>query len=289
MSELSFKTRFLNSIREIFKFPFFEHFFYRKTKGRSDQNIWIKFLPNHYQYKPNSLRTVTRNSIRYRLDLSDIVDWYTFFDIKEKAHAEFISRLKKSSIVIDVGANIGSITLRLAQKCQKGFVYSFEPDEVNYKKLIDNISLNDFDNIKPLKYGVGERESTKYLETLDTFNKGKNRVLDISESEDSAKIKLISLDDFAQKENLIKIDAIKIDVEGYEYRVLLGARELIRRDRPLLLLELDDVHLKKYNATIKDIFKFLKAHHYTIWDPVTLKEFQLNDEANNIHRDVICY
>ena len=62
------------------------------------------------------------------------------------------------------------------------------------------------------------------------------------------------------------IDTIKIDVEGYEYKVLSGAQDILKKYRPLMFLEIHGHLLKLYNAGIMDIYTILKECKYEIYD-----------------------
>jgi hypothetical protein len=62
------------------------------------------------------------------------------------------------------------------------------------------------------------------------------------------------------------IDTIKIDVEGYEYKVLSGAKDTLKKYRPLVFLEIHGHLLKLYNAGIMDIYTILKECKYEIYD-----------------------
>ena len=62
------------------------------------------------------------------------------------------------------------------------------------------------------------------------------------------------------------IDTIKIDVEGYEYKVLSGAKDTLKKYKPLMFLEIHGHLLKLYNAGIMDVYTILKECKYEIYD-----------------------
>ena len=66
-----------------------------------------------------------------------------------------------------------------------------------------------------------------------------------------------------------KLNAIKIDVEGYELNVLRGAEMTIKKSKPLLYLEIDEKKLNRFEASTVKLFSFLKDLNYKVIDPQT--------------------
>ena len=137
--------------------------------------------------------------------------------------------------VVDIGTNIGNHMLYYCSQLQAKKVVCFEPNRFNREVLQKNIELNHLGNtVTVYPYAVGA-ENGKGIQTNFTLgNTGMNRVDKIAKeaSSDDA-IDIRSLDDFA----LSKIDFIKIDVEGFETDVLLGAAQTIERCKPVILIE----------------------------------------------------
>jgi len=84
------------------------------------------------------------------LDLSNLIDHYIYFAFEDKAINDFISQIKKTDTVIDIGANIGYVTLLLSQKCSDGKVISIEPSKKTYQILSKHLSLNNTKNVTAL-------------------------------------------------------------------------------------------------------------------------------------------
>ena len=137
---------------------------------------------------------------------------------------------------LDVGANIGLMSLHAAHSLKgKGKVVAFEPVQFFYDKLNSNIQLNSFKNIQTIKKGAGSVavKVPIYLDggcpsVIATFRdeKGTTEMIDIE-----------PLDDIVSSENISNIDFIKIDVEGFEFDVLKGARKTIADYKPVLCIE----------------------------------------------------
>jgi len=134
------------------------------------------------------------------------------------------------SIAIDIGAHIGINTLRMS-RCVglKGKIYAFEPQKKLFTELIMNIKLNQCYNITAYRCAVGNHSGIVEMEKSLEGNEGGTG---FGCGGDYAFIHPL---DYFQFEN---VSLIKIDVENTERSVLLGAKETIARNRPIMLIEI---------------------------------------------------
>ncbi|VVB58860.1 Hexuronic acid methyltransferase AglP [Candidatus Anstonella stagnisolia] len=139
----------------------------------------------------------------------------------------------KGKIVVDAGANIGAFSMLCACFGAEK-VYAFEPLEGTYKMLVENIRANGLEGVVvPIKKAVGDKESAAQIK----YNYSGDGASSISRTEDAGKnvqqIEVVSLDNFLNGEN---VGFIKMDVEGYEEKALLGAKRIIKKNKPVLSL-----------------------------------------------------
>lgn len=159
--------------------------------------------------------------------------------------------VKKNTGSIDVGASIGIWSAHLIKR--SSIVYSFEPGEYpeSFKEVIRSLHLN----IKWYNCALGQSKKLmsilywpKNIQGLGTLNRFQGDIED--KNLVSKAVKITTLDSF----NLGNISFIKIDVEGYEYKVLLGAQHLLAREKPVLLIECEERHgkgsLNKVNSLL---------------------------------------
>jgi FkbM family methyltransferase len=150
-------------------------------------------------------------------------------------------------VVIEVGANIGAHTLRLAQLAgPSGRVHAFEPQRIVFQTLCANLALNSITNTHCYLQGVGNTTGELPIAPIDYGSP--NNFGGVSLGADAPHrgsaadpgvelVPLVMLDQvFA---SLARLRLLKIDVEGMEHDVLLGGRELILRTRPVLYVEND--------------------------------------------------
>ena len=156
--------------------------------------------------------------------------------------------LKKGDIAIDVGANIGTITMALAETVgEDGRIHAYEGQRRVFYNLCTNIMLNSKMNIYASRTLIGDKVG--YLRLTDEFgqleerkliNRGSISFIEQMNNEIHTKsgydqVNMNTLDD--ELENLDSVNLIKIDTEGAEPAVLRGAAKIIRRYSPVVYLE----------------------------------------------------
>jgi FkbM family methyltransferase len=168
--------------------------------------------------------------------------------------------LQPGGTLFDVGANAGVHSVRVARR---GFrVMAFEPVAANYLVLEKNIARNRLaDRITPLRVALGEVERTVRMPS--GFSTG-SHVVAGSEVVGSGAFEMVSMRtiDAFRAESGLRPSVIKIDAEGYELRVLEGARECLRADRPPLLLEIAEEWTTRFGYRPAEIVRFLREHNY---------------------------
>lgn len=205
-----------------------------------------------------------------------LVMWYRSDDkyigqkIALQKYEEYESQLilqnvNKDSVVIDVGANIGYYTLLLAKVCKK--VYAFEPDKNCFEILKKNIDENKLKNVVLFNLAVSDKkEKAEFI--IDKENLGNSR---IQTPQSSGQLPLTgehktilceSLDNFIKNE---KVDLIKIDVQGHEPKVILGAKRIIKKYKPILFLEYSPTDYRKNNLDGRGMVNFLKQTYKQIF------------------------
>ena len=173
----------------------------------------------------------------------------------EKGILYFIrDNFKKNGCFIDVGANIGLMSIYTADCFPNAKVIAFEAHPKTYELLKENIALNDLTNIAIWQYALGS--STGKVSIYDNWQVNRGGASLIIKTEDSAayQVEMIPLDEVIGA-NIP--DMIKIDVEGVELEVLKGAKETIRKYLPVLIVEVSDWRKNSHESS-NDIVDFIQ-------------------------------
>ncbi|MFH1462605.1 MAG: FkbM family methyltransferase [bacterium] len=187
--------------------------FYRGSSVKPFGSILRKFYQKHLQKKMPENRWVLAkiDGIRYKLDLNQYSELETYYGGGyEPTVIKIIKKyVKPGMTVMDVGARIGLHTLRLKKLAgEKGKVFAIDPDKETFFRLLENAKLNNYSIIAENK-ALSDKNSGEEI-TLDSFI-GANRVG--------------------------QLDFIKIDTDGWEYKVIQGGAETLRKFKPVMVVE----------------------------------------------------
>lgn len=162
-------------------------------------------------------------------------------------------RAKEFNLAIDIGANVGLHSVRFAEYFNK--VISFEPSQINFECLVEN--TKNFNNIDINKKAVGFKEDTLELVLPeDCYNCGAYSFVDFKDyngKKSVESVEVITLDSL----NLAP-DLIKIDTQGFEYPILLGALTTITKHKPVMIIEIE------FSKNVNQILGMLSPLGYEI-------------------------
>lgn len=172
----------------------------------------------------------------------------------------FETLLPSNSCVFDVGANIGCTSLLFARVADR--VVAFEPSPTTFVFLRKNVDRAGLRNVDLRNYALGSTQGASRL-TFAPSNRSGGFVSDrikASGGHVEEVIRVNTLDAAAQEANVGHVDFVKIDVEGFEKSVLEGARQILARDQPLVVLELNHWCLNALQRIcVPDFFDFLRS------------------------------
>lgn len=144
--------------------------------------------------------------------------------------------IQPGDTVVEVGANIGSHTVHLAQLAgDNGTVWAFEPQRLVFQLLAGNIAINGLTNVYCEQKCVSDRPETVLVPVQDVGTEVNWGGLSLEHTQTGEPVPAITLDYLS----LSRCDFLKIDVEGMELNVLKGAAQTIKKCRPIIYMEAD--------------------------------------------------
>ncbi len=175
--------------------------------------------------------------------------------------------LKRDSVnVIDIGAQVGLYSF-FAKFLDYTNFYSFEPFPESYKLLNENLQLNNIQNVKTFNIGLSNKVGKSYLNSCINHNGfhtlGDNLIRFNKDECKPIEINTDTIDNMFFNNNL-KVDYIKIDTEGWEYFILQGATNILKKYKPVLQLEWNRDNMKQCNVDEKNLYSFLQSYGYNV-------------------------
>lgn len=173
-----------------------------------------------------------------------------FSDRHERALLKEI--IKPGMVVVDVGANIGIYTAFLAKIVgEKGKVYAFEPSPQNFKFLE---KYSNQGNVTLVQAAVGDTTGQIVLYISNKLNVD-HRTYETGEERKKIDVPSYRLDDYLENQ---KVDFIKMDIQGFEYKALMGMENILQNNRSIkIIMEFWPYGLIKAGSNPEEVLNFL--------------------------------
>lgn len=195
--------------------------------------------------------------------------------------------VSEHDVSFDVGANIGEYTYWLEKIIPSSSIYAFEPNKLVYKML-----KSSFPKVNHINMALSDKAGIRELTILiignsvyDTRSSLEQNIEPGMTGAHKQKVDVMTIDTFISEKKLTKIGFIKIDVEGHEFSLLKGAKHLLMRDMPVLLVEIEQRH---HQFNINKIFKFILEFGYVgfFLNVETRKICSINNFDSHIHQNI---
>jgi len=170
----------------------------------------------------------------------------------------FLRRMPGRRRLLDVGACHGIFSLAFVHGRPEARALAVEPSPIACEILAGNVARNAPANVEVVQAALGEGSGTIRMRRswhhLEALGEGQ-------EDDDAVTLPVVSVDDLCAGRGF-RPDAVKIDVEGFEHAVLVGAREVLDRDRPVLSLEVHPERLAELGSSTRAVAELLAACRY---------------------------
>jgi len=177
----------------------------------------------------------------------------------------FCDYLKDGMTVVDIGANIGFLSLVIADLVgAQGKVIAYEPHPETYSELCSNIALNDYHNITTVQAAISSQSGTLNLYTSSdhAFN-----TIVPQDASTEIEAKCQTLDESLEELGIQKCDLIKMDIEGGELFAIQGMKKTLDRNpRLCLLVEMHNSQIRNLGGDPDDIFDFFLENNFKLYE-----------------------
>lgn len=206
------------------------------------------------------IRVVWTDVIGYSIAVDGYYDLPTVRTIQEL--------LKPGMTFVDVGAHVGQYSLLGSGLVGlEGTVHSFEPEPETFDLLQHNVLINGLHNVHPIRCALGEslKEVELYVARPDNIGQTSLRQPN-NFSGVKVRVQCQTLDSYAGEHGIDRINLIKIDVEGAELDVLMGARGVLSRNpKPHIIVEFWEEFLQEYGVSCAQLAEFLRGSGYSLF------------------------
>jgi len=219
----------------------------------------------------------------FKLSIHGYFDWRNVVIAKECLK-------NNQGVIIEVGANIGTETISYCDiaKEYNTSVIAFEPVPSNVESIIRNQKLNKLDNLELHTCLVADRKGKAFFNFPPGNNSGSGFIEKKHRNDSLQEYEVVTLDETINDK---VVSFISIDVEGFEFQVLLGAKEILTKYSPVLIIEVNQKYLKnRGNSSVKEVYDFFKKLNYNCYyiDTFGLKEVDVNNFINKSNKNWLC-
>ncbi len=245
---------------------------------RVGRQLRKRYLREHENIEPVVTDVL---GFQMRLDPKEYVDGALLFypqlyDIGPIAFVQ--NTLKSGDTFLDLGANIGYYALVASQAVgPSGTVVAVEADPGNFEKMRFNFELNELSNVRPLNLGVSDKSETLRLGINTDGNRGANTFHHSENFEEGVDVQCAALSEILQTQRIEKVAGAKLDLEGFEFRVLKQFFEDV--DESLypgfLIVELNLKPFGDYRDQAKQALELLQSRGYRVAQQASRENYVL--------------
>jgi FkbM family methyltransferase len=246
---------------------------YRSTPSKVVRELYFR---SFCALVRNKKMMASIDGITYDLDLGEMIDICLLLKQFEPDVTQAITRYCIPGMtVFDIGANVGAHALHAANNVgSDGRVFAFEPTDFAYRKLLKNIALNPTLNINASQVALSDHDLKR-----QQINFRSSWRTDSTRKDWPCLVDFMRLDAWCDEQGIDRVDLIKLDVDGNEYSVIMGAESLLTSQHPLILME---VWGPNFSDHTKNPFIVLKQFGYRFFHIDTGEEYMSIDDLKAI-------
>ncbi|HYC67395.1 MAG TPA: FkbM family methyltransferase [Brevundimonas sp.] len=188
----------------------------------------------------------------------------------------FLEEARKATVVYDIGANVGIYSLMAAKVNPRAEIIAFEP-EPHLTQLVERSArANGFANIEVKRICLGDADGEVQLSLAGVSG---HHVAVAGEGK-AITTPVARLDSLISRGEIAPPDLIKIDAEGYEFKILSGLGDMLARHQPRIVIEVHEHFMQRYGDSFDGLKALMRKAGY---EGVLLRK-PAAGEAEDVHR-----
>jgi FkbM family methyltransferase len=232
----------------------------RRLFSRSSQLVFIDDFDGDFKI-----------TLAFNEHMQSLIFWLGYYNLDIVSLLDRL--LRPGMVILDVGANVGELSLVAARRVQPGGqVLAFEPIDRIADELERNCRTNKLDCVQVIRLALAEESGElKIYRPMARFSDGTEHdglatlYPTVERSLDAGTVSVSTVDEQVRQFGLGRVDLIKIDIEGAEMACLRGAIQTLRSFAPYLLIELQESTATAAGYSAADIVDFLGTLGYEFW------------------------
>lgn len=262
---------------------------------RKHPNTDFLFIRNHFRKLCPETEMIINTNEGFKMLASphDYASYQIFFlGCYDRWLTSFMkAHITEGSVCWDIGTERGWFTMLMASLVgPNGRVDAFEAFPPNFRKLQNNLSLNNFHWVKANNLAISEKRGAMHF--VPPSNEVTHNIKYLQDCSgvgylsdkpvcNSISVSTISIDEYADIHPLERLDLIKIDIEGAEYAALFGGEKVINKFRPKIIIEYNRESAKRAGSSIEKLDNLINSYGYDRYMFFTqLKKLNLENWAN---------
>lgn len=258
---------------------FFAALPFERGKQTTANAIYVKLLP-----RIKGQAKLKAGTIKYLLDLHDRIQAIFYltnlYETKTlNAALRILSQQKSNPVILDVGANVGLLSLQIKNRIPTAQIHMFEADPTVYRQLEKNISLNQVTGLKlnNLAVSASNGDTLTFVKSQLSTESGWGRIENDENRNhltEKFQVRSISIDQYLKENEIDHVDLLKIDVEGAETLVLSGARQALEAQIfQTIICEINPEALAAFSSSPEEVIYLLTHRGYEVSEQADMNTF----------------